>query len=75
VGSYTEGATPEGLMDMAGNVWEWMANEYKKGKPHMSLRGGAWYSSPGDLRCTARYVYHPSYRNNPFGFRVVRSQS
>ncbi len=29
VGSYPKGATPRGVQDMAGNAWEWTADDYK----------------------------------------------
>lgn len=76
VGRYPDGATPEGLMDMAGNVWEWMENWHEDyvGKAR-SLRGGSWYSSGNGLRCSARLRFNPDYRNFLIGFRVVCSQS
>ena len=76
VGRYPDGATPEGLMDMAGNVWEWMENWHEKHKGmYRSLRGGSWASSEGSLRCSGRVYDVPDYRNDYIGFRVVRSQS
>jgi len=73
VGSYPEGATPEGLYDMAGNVWEWMENIYKNNTSARALRGGSWDDDPDYLRCSARYDYLPALGDYVVGFRVVRS--
>lgn len=71
VGSYLDGATPEGLYDMAGNVWEWMENWREDRTGARALRGGSWLDVAGDLRCSSRYVNDPGWGSN-FGFRVVR---
>jgi formylglycine-generating enzyme required for sulfatase activity len=74
VGRYPEGATPEGLFDMAGNVWEWTDDWYDEKKEYRSLRGGAYYNSKADaLRCSSRGYYYPWVRDYDFGFRVIRS--
>ncbi len=72
VGAYPAGATPEGLMDVAGNVWEWMQNKYDEDSLYRALRGGSWDDVPENLRCGARSFYSPDLWNSVFiGFRVV----
>jgi formylglycine-generating enzyme required for sulfatase activity len=75
VGRYPEGSTPEGLMDMAGNVWEWMENRYSITREARSLRGGSWLYGEDPLRCSSRDWVVPVLRDLYVGFRVVRSQS
>ncbi|MBI1926013.1 SUMF1/EgtB/PvdO family nonheme iron enzyme [Candidatus Poribacteria bacterium] len=76
VSAYPAGATPEGVMDMAGNVREWMENLYEGGKEWRALRGGAWYSEPSALWCAGRGGDPPGYDwDDSFGFRVVCRQS
>jgi formylglycine-generating enzyme required for sulfatase activity len=40
VGSYPEGATKQGLLDMAGDVWQWTSSDYDSRMKE--IRGGSW---------------------------------
>ncbi|MBN2011681.1 SUMF1/EgtB/PvdO family nonheme iron enzyme [candidate division KSB1 bacterium] len=71
VGAYPAGATPDGLMDMAGNVWEWMENWPGKEEKYRALRGGSWDDGSTGLRCGARFSYDPVDGVSLSGFRVL----
>ncbi len=88
VGSYPSGASPYGAMDMAGNVWEWVADwydaNYYNGNPNRNptgpssgkyrvLRGGSWIYDPNLLRSSDRNWYDPDYRLGTLGFRCART--
>ncbi|MFO8035898.1 MAG: SUMF1/EgtB/PvdO family nonheme iron enzyme [Anaerolineales bacterium] len=64
-------ASPYGLYDMAGNVWQWMGNVYEK-QHYRYMRGGSFYSYEVDLRVWKRNSAGPTYYAPDVGFRCVR---
>lgn len=64
-----------GLYDMAGNVWEYCANEWQPNAEtaRRVIRGGSWGGAPVNLRVAFRDS-HPATGAGPHvGFRCARS--
>lgn len=87
VGSAPTGATPLGVRDLAGNVFEWCADWYDAAYyahspqedpagpshgTHRVIRGGSWLSLPDALHAAARGKYPPGSRSVLLGIRVAQ---
>ena len=86
-GSFPSGASPYGVLDLAGNVWQWCADwydeSYARSAPGRNpdgavsgdrrvLRGGSWNDTmPFIFRSAMRFRYTPSGRFISFGFRCA----
>ncbi len=86
VGHYGDGASPYGALDMAGNVWEWVADwydssyynrspEHNPGGPaegsFRTIKGGAWGTDGRYLRSSYRYGIAPHWSDDSIGFRCA----
>ena len=68
-----DSASPYGLYDMAGNVWQWTGNVYE-GMHYRFLRGGSKDTYDMDLRVWVRNNATPTYFSPGVGFRCVRDR-
>ena len=88
VGVFPRSDTPDGLVDMAGNVWEWTISEYIEepnrhnakalvaptpvGPARRVVRGGSWLHTTGRCRASYRDRFDPDNRYLSLGLRLVR---
>jgi eukaryotic-like serine/threonine-protein kinase len=81
VGGYTEGKSWCGVFDMAGNVAEWVEDEYKNypgstaptQTPHIRVyRGGAFNADKDELKSYVRWADLPSFHAFHLGFRCAK---
>lgn len=75
VGSFQSGASASGVMDMVGNVWEWV--DTKKSARLLPktriVKGGGWTSDKEQALISFRNHVDLKMKNPTFGFRCAKS--
>ncbi len=69
VGSFAAGASPYGVLDGAGQVFEWTATDASAGRK--IVKGGSWDDRGGVCRSAARHGRPVALKHILIGFRLV----
>ena len=67
VGLFPKGNTPEGVVDLAGNVWEWTGSEHETYPGSKVVRGASFFNVAFNLRAALRYRFVPDGRYDNLG--------
>ncbi|MBK8185562.1 MAG: SUMF1/EgtB/PvdO family nonheme iron enzyme [Candidatus Competibacteraceae bacterium] len=86
VGVFPGGETPDELIDLTGNSWDWTGSLYQPypyvaadgredpaGLARRVVRGGAWDDDQANARAACRYGSAPGNRGDNVGFRLARA--
>ena len=85
VGSFPEGVSQYGVLDMAGNVWEWVFDWFQPtyssapvenpvgpaSSKYRTIRGGSWFNPSEGVRIVQRDGVRPDLSLDTLGFRCV----
>lgn len=73
VGRYLDGQSPYGVLDMAGQVFEWTSTLFRTEPPRYVVKGGSWDDFPGVTRSAARHGRPQHLKHILVGFRCAGS--
>jgi formylglycine-generating enzyme required for sulfatase activity len=86
IGVFPKGASPYGVRDMVGSVWQWCTDPFvgwragggeealpaEQAEPRRTTCGGAWNTLQWSVTCVSRNGFPKDARFSNLGFRCVR---
>jgi formylglycine-generating enzyme required for sulfatase activity len=76
VGAFENGKNASGLVDMAGNVWEWTSSTHSKDAASTLriVKGGSWMDGPTELRISNFREIDGQTGYPDVGFRLIKEE-